>query len=431
LFVLAQLLALAGGRLAWAGNWPQWRGPTGDSVSPETGLPLTWGDKSGLLWTCPLPGEGASTPAVWGDAVFVTAQHGKELVLLKVDARKGRVEWSRTVGTGSAERMPLRAKRPDERRRQMFHALHNLASPSPVTDGEVVVVHFGNGDLAAYDFAGKQLWKRNLQKDHGPYTIWWGHANSPVLHGELVISACMQDSLADLGGETASSYLVAHDRKTGAQKWKTERKTEAKAEQCDSYTTPLLRRVKGGTELVVMGGNQLDGYDADTGKLRWYLPGVTGGRTITGPTLAGGTVYATQGMRGPLLAVRLGGEGRLADRDVAWRTTDGTPDSPCPVVWKGLLFYVSDNGVARCRDARTGEQKWQQRLGGDYKASPVAADGRVYFLSRTGVCTVVAAAARYERLAVNRLDDATLASPAVAGGRIYLRGHKALYCAGK
>jgi outer membrane protein assembly factor BamB len=349
--------------------------------------------------------------------------------LLKVNARTGLVEWSRQVGTGSPRRKAL-PRKSDERRQQKFHNLHNMASPSPVTDGEVAVAHFGNGDLAAYDFAGRQRWHRNLQKDHGTYTIWWGHANSPVLYKDLVISVCMQDSLADLGGARAASYLVAHDKRTGAGRWKTLRETRADAEECDAYTTPVLRRDGDRVELVVMGANQVDAYDPATGKQVWFLPGLTGGRTITGPTLAHGMAYATRGMRGELLAVRLGGNGELSPRDVVWRHTEGTPDSPCPVVWKDLLFWVSDNGIAHCCDARTGALKWKERLTGDHKASPLAADGRIYFLNRAGVCTVVAAADKFERLAVNRVEDETIASPAVSGGRIFLRGQKAVYCIG-
>ena len=157
--------------------------------------------------------------------------------------------------------------------------------PSPVTNGKVVVVHFGNGDLAAYDFNGGQLWKRNLQADYGPYTIWYGHANSPVIFDDLVISICLQDSLADLQDEPAESYLVAHDLATGRQRWKTPRMTGAPAEEADAYTTPLLVNVDGQPQLVVMGGNQLDAYDPRTGKQLWFLPGLTGGRTVASPTV--------------------------------------------------------------------------------------------------------------------------------------------------
>jgi outer membrane protein assembly factor BamB len=411
---------------AFAGNWPQWRGPEGNSVSGEKGLPLTWAEDKNVLWKCPLPGPGASTPAVWDDALFLTCQKGEDLLLLKVAKDSGRVVWQRTAGTGTVPR-----SWPQARGRQKFHALHNLASPSPVTDGRRVFVHFGNGDLAAYDFAGKRLWHRNLQQDYGRYTIWWGHANSPVLYKGLVISVCMQDSLNDLGQGPVNSYLVAHDQKTGAPRWKTLRNTKATAEECDAYTTPVLTRLHGRSELVVMGANQLDAYDPATGGQLWYLPGLRGNRTITGPTAAGGMVYATCGMRRDLVAVKPAGSGELPPSAAVWRTKEATPDSPCPVVYRGLLFVVSDNGIARCLDARTGAVKWKERLSGDYKASPLAADGHVYFLSRDGRCTVAAAAPTYTRLAVGRLADEFVASPAVSDGKLFLRGRKALYCVGK
>src|SRR5262249_23284990 len=161
-----------------------------------------------------------------------------------------------------------------------FHELHNMASPSPATDGERVIVHFGNGDLAAYDFEGHRLWHRNLQKDHGTYTIWWGHANSPVLYKDLVIAVSMQDSLADLQDEPVTSYVVAYGKQTGEQKWKTLRMTKAKAEECDSYTTPLLRRTQDRTELVVAGADDIDAYDPATGQRLWFLNGLAKGRTI-------------------------------------------------------------------------------------------------------------------------------------------------------
>jgi outer membrane protein assembly factor BamB len=410
---------------ALAGDWPQWRGPTGDSVSTETGLPLRWSEKDNIAWTCRLPGEGNSTPAIWGDAVFLTSQDGEDLLALRIDRRSGRVVWTRKVGTGVANRQEPGGLK---RRQQKFHKLHNLASPSPVTDGEVVIFHFGNGDLVAYNFAGEQLWHHNLQQEQGTYSIWWGHANSPVLYKDLVISVCMQDSLADLGGPTAPSYLIAHDKRSGVVKWKTDRMTRAKAEECDSYTTPLLHKVGDRLELVVMGGNQLDAYDPATGKQLWALPGIVGGRTITGPTVGEGLVYATQGMRGPLLAVRPSGDKERPE--IVWKQTKGTSDSSCPVVWKGLLFWIADNGIAHCCGARTGEIKWQERLPGDYKASPLAADGRIYFLNRAGTCTVVAASAEFHKLTVNEIQGETLASPAVSDGHFFLRAQSMLYCIG-
>jgi outer membrane protein assembly factor BamB len=426
-------LVLTGPSVFAAENWPQWRGPDGNSVSKATGLPVQWSKESGIVWKCPLPGEGNSTPAIWDDSIFVTAQKDDKLLLVKVHKGTGKIDWTREVGSGTAVRSsPAKAPKGEKSRgQQKFHNLHNLASPSPVTDGQRVFVHFGNGDLAAYDFAGQQLWQRDLQKEHGTYTIWWGHANSPVLYQDLVISICMQDSLSDLDAPPAASYLLAHDQKTGKLRWKALRQTKATAEQCDAYTTPIFHKTETGMELIVMGGNQLDAYDPATGKQLWFLAGLVGGRTITGPTLGNEMVYATQGMRGPLVAVKLGGKGELPESQIAWQTRENTPDSSCPVVWKDLLFFVADNGIATCVDARTGELKWKERLPGDYKASPLAAEGRVYFLNKEGLCTVVAAAPKFAVLARNPIEDVTLASPAISSNRIYLRGHKALYCVGK
>jgi len=408
---------------------------------------VAWSETSGIAWKCPLPEWGTSTPAIWGEAVFVTTQKGDDLLLIRISKSTGRIDWTRTAGTAKTERMELRKKGPGERKAQRFHETHNMASPSPVTDGERAIVHFGNGELASYDFQGNRQWTRNLQDDHGTYTIWWGHANSPVLHGDLVISACMQDSLEDLGG-SSPSYLVAHDKRTGKEKWKTMRKTRAQAEQCDSYVTPLLRPTARGTELIVTGGNQLDAYDPSTGKQVWHLPGLNGNRVITGPTLRKDLVYATIGMRGALVAVRPGAEGELRQSAVAWRCEKSTPDSPSPVCASDLLFMVSDNGIATCLDAESGELRWRERIPGDYRSSPIAAEGRVYFLNMNGLTTVVAASSRFEKLAENRIDalalsvrgtenkrasgdDVTIASPAVSDGRIFLRGRRALYAIGR
>jgi outer membrane protein assembly factor BamB len=418
-------VAFVGASSVQGENWPGWRGPTGDGVSADNKLPLEWSESSNIAWKLDVPGQGASSPVIWGDALFVTSQDGDNLLLHKLGIRKGKIEWTRKVGAGKT---PRKADRGD----QKFNDLHNLASPTPVTDGEVVIAHFGNGDLAAYDFDGKQLWQRNLQKDHGKYTIWWGHANSPVLYKDLVINVCMQDSLVDLGKEKASSYLVAHNKRTGERKWQTERKTAASSEECDSYTTPIFYKAKDRIEMIVAGANQLDAYDPATGKQLWYLPTPHRGRTITGPTLAEGVVYYAQGMRGPVLAVKAGGEGKLPDKAVRWKHTEGgTPDSSWPVVCNNLLFWVSEDGIAYCVDSRTGAVKWKERLSRNYKASPIAADGRVYFLDVDGLCTVVAAAPKFERLAKNKLGNNTLASLAVADGRIFLRSPKTLYCIGE
>jgi len=427
------LLTLPTIALLAAGDWPQWRGPRGDSTSDDHQLPLRWSEQSGVVWKTALPEWGTSTPAIWANGLFVTS-HEEEtigaLLLLKLDKRSGKIEWTRKVGSGQANREERPIAEGSKRKSQKFHRLHNLASPSPVTDGERVIVHFGNGDLVAFDFSGTELWRRNLQDDHGAYTIWWGHANSPVIAGDLVISVCMQDSLEQFGPPLSPSYLVAHDKRTGEEKWKTMRMTNAKLEECDSYTTPILVQNGVRTELVVWGGDQVDAYNPATGKQLWFLPGQAKLRTITGPTAGHGRVYVTRGKSGALLAVSLGGDGKLPPDRVAWQSEKSTPDSCCPVLWKDLLFIVSDNGVAQCLDAHTGVVHWTQRIPGEYKASPLAAAGHIYFLNTTGLCTVVAAADRFQKVSENKIDDDTIASPAVSGGRIFLRGKRAIYAIG-
>ncbi len=422
-------LLFAGAQAATrAGDWPQWRGPAGNSTSDETGLPTHWSEQENIAWKTPLPEWGTSTPAIFGDAIFVTTESDGTLLLLRIDKGSGRIVWKEQIGSGRANR-----RKPGQKRASKYHPLHNMASPSPVTDGQRVIVHFGSGDLASYTFAGRQEWKRNLVADYGPYTVWWGHANSPLLFGDAVISVCMQDSLEGTGREIAPSYVVAHDKRTGKLLWRVMRMTGAEAEACDSYTTPVLSQSSGHPEMIVMGGNVVDAYDPASGTRLWELPGLLGGRTITGPTVADGFVYVTAGMRGPLEAVKLGGRGRLDPAvAAAWKYTDSTPDTCCPVVAGGAVYIVSDSGIATCIDARTGKRAWRNRLTSrNFKSSPLAADGHVYFLGHDGECTVVEASREFRIIAKNSLDDEFTASPAISNGRIYLRGRKALYAIGK
>ena len=207
--------------------------PAATASSRASNLPLRWSKTENIAWKTPLPGWGTSTPAIWKDAVFVTSQQDDRLLLLRLDSGTGKIVWQREVGKGT-----LRRKGPLGNGR--FHDEHNLATPSPVTDGKHVWVHFGNGDLACYDFAGKQIWLLNLTQSHGPYTIWWGHGNSPILFEDLLISVCMQDPKGD-----GQSYIVAHDKVTGKEKWFVKRVTGATAESADSYTTPLAHQASG------------------------------------------------------------------------------------------------------------------------------------------------------------------------------------------
>jgi outer membrane protein assembly factor BamB len=395
--------------------WPQWRGPTGDSIAAGRGLPTHWSKTEGVVWKVALPGWGTSTPALWQDAIFVTTQEDDRLLLLRVDRRTGKVVWQREVGRGTPRRTgPLGHGR--------FHEEHNMASPSPVTDGRHVWVHFGNGELACYDFAGTKVWSLNLTQRYGSYTIWWGHANSPCLAGDVLVSVCIQDPKD--GGR---SYVVAHDKETGKERWLAPRTTGATSEPADSYTTPILHRHDGRSEVIVFGGNVLDAYDPATGKRLWHCGVFTGNRVISGPTLAGDTVYAVQGMRGPLFAVRAGGAGDVTATHVRWKYKGGTPDAASPLVTRGLVFLATNPGLAVCLDAATGAELWKERLGEAFRASPLVAGGKVYFFSKEGTATVVEAARELRVVARAELGEDIVASPAAAGGDLFIRTKGHLY----
>lgn len=399
--------------------WPQWRGPTGDSIAPGKGLPVHWSATENVTWKVPLPGWGNSTPAIWRDAIFVTTQDDDRLALLKLNAKTGKIDWQREVGRGTPRRSgPVGNNR--------FHEENNMASPSPVTDGKHVWVHFGTGVLACYDFAGERVWSLNMTERYGPYTIWWGHANSPVLFRDLLISICIQDPKG--GGQ---SYVVAHDKLTGQERWLVKRDTGATSEPADAYTTPLLYNHDGRTELIVFGGNVLDAYDPATGKRLWHCAPFRGNRVISGPTIAHDTVFAIQGMRGPLFAIRAGGSGDVTATHVRWKYEGGTPDAPTPLVANGLVFLATNTGVALCLDAATGRELWKERLGQGFRASPLAAGGKVYFFSKEGKAAIVDAVRQFKVIARADLGEEIVASPAAAAGDLFVRTRGHIYRIGR
>jgi outer membrane protein assembly factor BamB len=397
--------------------WPQWRGPTADSVAPGKNLPTQWSTTTNVAWKATLPGWGTSTPAIWRDAIFVTTQvDDRQLLLLRVNAKDGKIVWQREVGQGEPRRKaPVGVGR--------YHDEHNMASPSPVTDGKHVWAHFGNGDLACYDFAGEKIWATNLVKDHGVYSIWWGHANSPLLVGDLLVSVSMQDPKG--GGK---NYLVAHDKLTGKEKWFTPREYGAKEEPADSYTTPLLFRHNGRDEIIVFGANVVDGYDPANGKRLWQCKPFTGNRVISGPTLVGDTVFATQGMKGPLFAIKAGGAGDTTATNVRWKYPGkATPDAASPVFANGLVFLAQNEGVVTCVDAETGAEVWKERLGERFRATPLVADGKIYFFCRDGSAILIEASRELKILERNNLKEELMASPAAAHGSLFIRTRGHLY----
>ena len=381
---------LALGAALWAEEWPEFRGPTGQGLSTEKGLPAAWSEKQNITWKTAIPGKGWSSPAVLGDRVWVTTatDEGKSLRAVGVDRESGKIvvdtEVFRLERTGA------------------IHEKNSHASPTPVLEGDRVYVHFGPQGTACLTRDGRAVWKRKLAyaQGHGP-------GGSPVLYGDLLIVAC---------DGTDVQYVVALDKATGEVRWRKER------DGLMAYSTPLVVKSEPGEQLVSVSGRKTVAYEPRTGKELWSVGYGDGFSNVPRPVAGNGMVYICTGFYQPeVLAVR------MADGKVAWRSGRATPLTPSPLLVGNEIYIVSDNGIATCLDARTGEECWRQRMNGNFAASPVWADGKIYWLSEEGETTVIAAGPRFRRLGTNRLDGTFLASMAVSGGAIFLRSDRYLY----
>jgi len=412
-FVVAGLCAIAVIPLA-ADNWPQWRGPQLNSVSRETNLPLKWTTTQNVTWKLALPERSGATPIVWGDHVFLnTGEGGANLSLWSVDRNTGTVRWKRPLGGGN---MRMRKQQ--------------MSSPSPVTDGQLVWVMTGTGLLRAFDFTGRELWMRDIQKDYGRFGIQWGYASSPLLHDNSLFVQVLHGMHTD-----DPSYLLRIDKATGKTLWRVERPTSARQESPDAYTTPALLQYQGQTEIVISGGDVVTGHDPATGKELWRANGLNpyndgNYRIVASPIVHGDMIYAPSRER-PLLALKAGGRGDITRTHVLWRFMNG-PDVPTPVT-DGTYFYsINDRGIVYCLDAKTGHVVYGPvRLrSSTYSASPVLAEGRIYITDEDGVTSIFRAGRTFELVAENSLGEYTLSSPAIVAGQIFIRTDNALYAIG-
>lgn len=406
-------LCMAGA--ASAADWPQWRGPQWTGASPDQGLPSKWTATENVAWSLDLPGHSAATPIVSGDTVYVTAPEGETVHLFSVDRRDGKVRWKRALGLAAGH----------------AHRKHNMASPSPVTDGSHVYAMTGNGVLKAFATDGRELWSRDFPGEYGPFGLNWGYASSPLLLEGTLYVPVLHGMKTD-----AASYLVAVDASNGKNRWKVDRPTEAIKESPDAYTTPAFVKAAGKTEIVVTGGDVVTGHDPATGKELWRSTGLNPGnepfyRIVASPVSVEGLVIAPTRVK-PMLAVKGGGRGDVTTSHRVWSYDHG-PDVPTPATDGTHLYVVGDKGLVSCLDVKTGRVFYgPERLPiGTYSASPVVADGKVYVVSEDGLTTVLKAGPKFEVLGENALGDTTLATPAVAGGQIFIRTAKKLYCLGK
>ncbi len=409
-------IIILGFTLAWADNWPQWRGPFLNGVSNEKNLPLRWSKAENIAWKLALPGLSAATPVIWEDRIFLNVTRGKQLYLWCVEKSGGRLLWQKPLGGRAAE---LRT-----------HPKHNPSTPSPVTDGKHVFALNAYGQLLSFDFSGRESWQRDLWQDYGRFVLRFGFASSPLLFEDSLYLQALRETPP---GEP--SYLLRIDKQTGRTVWKADFAAQPGFKAAEAYTTPTILKSGNRVELIVNGSDQVTGHDLITGQEVWRVAGLSPEkqpfRIVSSPVVADGVIYAPGADR-PLLALRAGGRGNLGDAHRLWSSRHG-PDVPSPVTDGKYFYIVDDKGVAWCLDARSGQEIWgPQRLQpGAYSASPVLADNKIYAVNEEGLTTVLKAGPRFEKLAENDLDDLCLSSPAISDGQIFLRTGQFLYCIGK
>lgn len=392
-----------------AGDWPEFRGPTGQGNGAAVGLPVEWSASNNIAWKQEIPGAGWSSPVVSRGRVYLTAAIANEkepaaMFLLCYESATGRLAWRTEIF--SATESPA----------QPAHDRSLPASPTPIVEGERIYVYFGHHGAAALDLAGKVVWRKSrVRFDPVP-----ANGGSPILAGDLLVY------VADCA---TAPFVMALDKHTGAVRWQVRRPIPDKLKF--SFSTPLFITAAGRPQIIVPASGAVSALDPKDGRELWRVRYNDENSLAPRPVFAHGLVFVATGyLRAELLAIRPDGAGDVTDTHVAWRLTKGAPITPAMVAVGEELYAVNDAGVATCWDAKTGQVRWQERLPGIYSAAPVAADGKVYFQSETGLGTVVAARPEFTKLAANPLEERMLASPAVAENSLFIRTERALYRVG-
>jgi len=387
-----------------ADDWTEFRGPTGQGHSAEHDIPIEWSESRNVVWKTQVPGTGWSSPVVAGGKVWLTAaakdRDGGSLRALAYDVATGReIVDTEVFHVRSVDPLNLKNTR---------------ASPTPILAGDRVYVHFGADGTAALTTTGEILWKTRFD-----YDSQHGDGGSPALYGDLLILNCDGDDVA---------FVVAVEKQTGKTRWKTSRRQPSG----QAYSTPLVIRVGDRDQVISVGAYRAAAYDPATGREIWRVSYPVrfpdGFSNVMRPVYGAGLLFISGGFNIPsFVAVRPDGTGDVTKTHVAWTLMRGAPLTPSPLIVDNDLYIVSDGGIALCLDARTGQTYWQRRLNGNYSASPVYADGRIYFLSEEGMATVIEPGHQFRELANNRLDGRTLASIAVSNGSIFIRSDTHLY----
>jgi len=423
--LFAALVCLSPLTVGAGSNWPQWRGPEFNGAAPSvTGLPITF-SKNEATWATPLPGHAGSSPIVWGDRIFLTTpDESRNLNLLCLDAKTGKILWSKTVAIGDKE-----------------VGKNNMAAPSPVTDGKRVIALFGTGDLAAFDFEGNELWKRPLYKDYGRFAIMWIYGASPLLlEDQLIIPVLQREEMqADYplsdGSSARDSFLLSLDPATGKTLWKISRVTDSTKESRESYATPVPHQGPQGREILVVGGDHISGHNPKDGSERWrarlYDRRDDWYRIVTSPVSGTGLVYASGPKGQPVVAFKDDGQGDVTGTHKAWEFTEAPTDWATPLLYDGKLFVLDGGKRILSRiDPKTGAKVWSGRLDvpDTIWSSPTGADGKIYLLSESGTVLVVSAGDEFKVLNRVTLEESPSRSSVVPlDGAILVRTGNHLY----
>ena len=404
---------------ASASAWPEWRGSGGGGVADEKGLPTRWSSQENIRWKVPLPDRGNSTPAVWGNRVFITQpieSEGKRLVL-RLDRISGKELWRAGTTYNLSEET---------------HETNPQCSASPSTDGERVIAWFGSAGVFCYDVNGKELWKRDLGKQKHN----WGYSSSPVIHKDLVI-------LHFGPGERA--FLVALNKKTGETLWQTDipqvrslKRTDGFAGQeatgrLGPFSTPIVITANGRAELIMSFPDDVRAYDPMTGKEFWRCGGLNP-LIYTSPIYGDGVVVAMGGFQGTSIAVKPGGSGDVTATHRLWQTVRTKNRIGSGVVKDGLVYVLNSPGVAECIDLKTGKVIWEERLDGpgakdESWSNLVLVGDLIYVLNQSGDTIIFKASPKFETVAANAIgNELTNASLAISDGDIFIRTHKHLWC---
>ena len=408
------IFSAVGLQTSTAENWPGFRGPTRQGISNEKNLPTQWSETSNIVWKTPIPGTGWSSPIVFDDKVFVTTatDEGASYRLLCLDRMTGKVLWDKQV---------LRQK-PGHKQ-----VLNSYASSTPVTDGKNIYIVAFDGSIAAVSTEGETVW---INRDF-EYFSEHGLGVSPILYKELLIVTFDPSSSGPdpkLGWQRPwdKAVILALDKNTGKVRWEGKRGLSRIA-----HVSPQILSAGGKDQLISSAGDAIQGFDPATGERIWTVSS-PGEGVVPSVVVGDGLIFTASGFGDSAIrVVRAGGKGDVTKTHIAWESPDDVPKIPSMLYVKPYLYLVTEAGVANCLKAATGEVIWRERLGGRFSASPVWADGKIYFLSEKGTTTVIADGAEFKTLTENELNETCKASLAVSQGNIFIRSEENLYCIGK